>query len=63
MSLTIVGYYLMVYGRGGFWDQSIAYFADYEAALKTKRQLEARNCQPMYIKPDYQAEHPSPFTK
>lgn len=68
MSLAIVGYNLMVYGRGGFWDTSIAYFKEYEAALKTKRYMEARNCQPTYIQPVYRAsylidEDPSTLTQ
>jgi uncharacterized protein YjhX (UPF0386 family) len=53
MSLTIVGYYLMAYGRGGFGDTSVAYFAEYEPALKAKRHLESRNCGPYRIEPDY----------
>lgn len=53
MSLTIEGYYVMVYGRGGFWDQSIAYFAEYESALNLTRYMEARNLQPCYVQPKY----------
>lgn len=45
----MTGYYVMARGRGGFPDQSIAWFATLEAALRLVEQRKALGCSDTYV--------------